>query len=232
MKEPGLPDSERNGIWIQARQHAWEAGSSWVCRGFVEWLISDAPEAVRLRRSSVIVIVPIMDIDNVTIGAGGKNEVPQDHNRDWSDQPYWKAVEAAQHGILKMDAEVGFDVFVDLHNPGAGDRSPYFYVPPREDMTDAGRASLQQFIDTAKQEMTGMLAYQGRVLESGRTYDKNWDKISKNWVMKKCKPHVVAVTLETSWNTPESHQIGYQHVGAGLGRTTSKIYAQNVPPSQ
>ncbi|HJN09501.1 MAG: hypothetical protein QGH33_18430 [Pirellulaceae bacterium] len=24
-------------IWIQARQHAWEAGSSWVCKGLINW---------------------------------------------------------------------------------------------------------------------------------------------------------------------------------------------------
>ena len=58
-------------VWIQARQHAWESGASWVCRGFAEWLLSDAPEAKHLRSNAEIVIVPIMDIDNVHRGAGG-----------------------------------------------------------------------------------------------------------------------------------------------------------------
>ena len=40
------------GVWVQARQHAWEAGGSWVSRGFVEWSASDGPAAVELRRSS------------------------------------------------------------------------------------------------------------------------------------------------------------------------------------
>ena len=34
-----------------------------------------------------IVLVPIMDIDNAATGNGGKDALPQDHNRDWSDQP-------------------------------------------------------------------------------------------------------------------------------------------------
>jgi len=229
IREPGLPDKDRSGIWIQARQHAWETGSSWVCAGLVHWLISDAPEAVKLRRSADIVIVPIMDIDNVTIGAGGKNEVPQDHNRDWTDHPHWRAVEAAQHGILEMDEQVGFDLFIDLHNPSAGDRAPYFYVPPGELLKEEGKLALQRFVETAKQEMTGLLAYQGKVLESGRSYDPNWAAISKNWVMQKCRPGVVSVTLETAWNTPESHQAGYEHVGAGLGRTISRLYSQDAP---
>src|SRR5690606_35933588 len=87
IAEGDLPPAERRGIWIQARQHAWESGSSWVGKGFLDWVLSDAPAAQALRRQSLIVFVPIMDIDNVHRGAGGKNQVPQDHNRDWSDQP-------------------------------------------------------------------------------------------------------------------------------------------------
>ena len=60
-------------IWIQARQHAWESGASWVGKGFAEWLISDAPAAAEFRDSAEIVFVPVMDIDNVFRGAGGKS---------------------------------------------------------------------------------------------------------------------------------------------------------------
>ena len=69
---PGEPGEQRPLIWIQARQHAWESGASWVCRGFAEWLMSDDAAAVDLRRSAEVVIIPIMDIDNVHRGAGGK----------------------------------------------------------------------------------------------------------------------------------------------------------------
>ena len=65
-------DGDRVGIWIQARQHAWESGSSWVARGFIEWLISDDPQARELRKKSLIHFVPLMDVDNVARGAGGK----------------------------------------------------------------------------------------------------------------------------------------------------------------
>ena len=37
------------GVWVQARQHAWESGSCWVGRGFIEWAASDDPEAIKLR---------------------------------------------------------------------------------------------------------------------------------------------------------------------------------------
>ena len=63
-----LPPKERFGVWIQARQHAWEAGSSWVARGFGEWLLGSDPDAAWLREHAEIFLVPIMDIDNVATG--------------------------------------------------------------------------------------------------------------------------------------------------------------------
>jgi hypothetical protein len=41
ISQPGATNGTRYTVWIQARQHAWESGSSWVARGFVEWLVSN-----------------------------------------------------------------------------------------------------------------------------------------------------------------------------------------------
>lgn len=217
IQQDGVEEPKRRGIWIQARQHAWESGSSWVCRGFTEWLISEDPQAEALRKEAVIAIVPIMDVDNVAIGAGGKNEVPQDHNRDWSDTPHWNSVKAAQKQILEWNKQGRFDVFIDLHNPSANDKNPYFYIPPKEILSKEGQANLNRFLQVAKLEMTGPLAFKGDVRESGASYDKNWKQISKNWVYVNTNGHAVSATLETAWNTPNSHTEGYQTVGRQLG---------------
>ena len=211
-------DSPLPLVWLQARQHAWESGASWVARGFAEWLVSDDEDAVTLRRTAEVVLVPIMDIDNVQRGAGGKNQVPQDHNRDWTDRPHWRAVEAAQREI-RTAADAGrLAVFVDLHNPGAGDRFPYFYVPPEESLTLEARENLSAFLLRAKAEMTGPLRFTGKTIASGAKYDpKAWKAISKNWVAQLGTP-AVSVTLETAWNTPSSHTEGYETVGRQLGK--------------
>lgn len=211
------------GIWIQARQHAWESGSSWVCQGLLEWLISDDPLARQLRVQSLIVVVPVMDIDNVAIGAGGKNERPHDHNRDWTDTPHWRAVAAAQQAILQMDKNETFDIFLDLHNPAPNDRQPFFFAAPKELLKPEGRENLARFLAIAKEQIQGPLPFKGMVRESGTTYDRNWQAISKNWVTVHCRPHVVAITLETSWNTPGSTTEGYLSVGQGLGRTVGEF---------
>ena len=220
IEEPqpkGNKAGPRFGIWISARQHAWESGSSWVCRGLTEWLVSDDSRAVELRRKSRIDIVPIMDIDNVAIGAGGKEEKPQDHNRDWSEVPHWKAVAAAQATIRKQNEQGDFDLFLDLHNPDAGAKQPFFFVSPRDKMSEFQARNLDHFLAAVKLEMTEPLPIAKDTRESGPSYDKGWREISKNWVTFNCRPHVVSATLETAWNTPASTTEGYRTVGRQLG---------------
>jgi hypothetical protein len=220
VRAEGVPEAERRRVWVHARQHAWESGGSWVCRGFLEWLSSDA--AAEFRKRTEVVVVPVMDADSVEDGAGGKEQKPQDHNRDWSDGPHWPEVKAAQDGIKAMLAKGRFDLFVDLHNPGASDREPYYYVPPPELLTPESTSALERLIALSKEEINGPLAYKGKRLESGASYDKNWQRISKNWVAR-AAPSSVAVTLETSWNTPASSSEGYLEVGRGLGRAIDRL---------
>lgn len=227
VEQPGVPAEKRFGIWIQARQHAWESGSSWVCKGFLDWIVSDDAAAAALRKKATIVIVPIMDIDNAERGAGGKNQVPQDHNRDWSKEPYWRSVAAAQFEIKKLDADGRFDLFVDLHNPAAGARNPFFFATPDEVLSAPGKRNLKRFLADEKSEMTAPLAFKGDVRRSGSNYSKQWKNISKNWVTLHCKPHVVAVTLETAWNTPHGTPSGYEHVGRRLGHAVERYFRRN-----
>ncbi|HEX7898536.1 MAG TPA: M14 family zinc carboxypeptidase [Planctomycetota bacterium] len=204
----------KHAIWVQAGQHAWESGARWVGRGFAEWVLSDDARAVALRKTTEIVYVPIMDVDNVERGAGGKECKPQDHNRDWSDDPHWPEVRAAQAGIQAMGSR--FRVFVDLHNPGPKDQSPFFYSSPRDVLAEATRRRLDLFLEAGGAEIAGPLAANGKPRESGAAYDKNWERMSKNWVSK-AVDGAVAVTLETTWNSPNSTPENYRRVGRELG---------------
>ena len=214
---PAAEGEGRPSVWIQARQHAWESGSSWVGHGLVEWLISDDSRAAALRKAADVTFVPIMDVDNVVRGAGGKDQSPHDHNRDWSDKPHWPSVAAAMAEISRLAAAGRFRLFVDLHNPAAGDHEPFFFLPPAEDLSGRQRGGLKLFLAAAQAEMTGPLAFRGRTKVSGREYDRNYRKISKNWVVSHTDGNTVAVTLETSWNTPHSTRDNYRRVGRELG---------------
>lgn len=217
LREGDLPSHQRLAIWVQARQHAWEAGSSWVARGLAEWLVCDHPRAAALRQKSDIWVVPIMDVDNVATGNGGKEALPQDHNRDWTDQPIYPEVAAAQRQLRQMAAEGRLALFLDLHNPAPGDMRPFFFVCPDETLTETGRRNLDRWLLVCRAEMNGPLVLSDQPRVSGPSYDPLWKQMSKNWVATHAPPFAVAATLETAWNTPASHTAGYRTLGMQLG---------------
>ena len=215
------------GVWVQARQHAWEAGSSWVGQGFMEWLSGDDLEAAELRKLATVYYVPIMDVDSVTIGAGGKDAIPRDHNRDWSDVPVYPEVAAAQSKISQINETGQFDVYVDLHNPGGGEKNPYFFGPA--DMDNLPAIQQQNHIRwqaIAHHEINGPLPLLENYLFA--TYVKTKEessRMSANWVRSHSADHVLSTTLETPWNTPHSTPSGYAIVGRQLGLTLHRYLA-------
>jgi hypothetical protein len=217
LSEGELPARQRLAIWVQARQHAWEAGSSWVARGLAEWLVSDHPRAAALRQKSELWIVPIMDVDNVATGNGGKEAFPQDHNRDWTDQPFYPEVAAAQRHLLRLAEEGRLALFLDLHNPAPSDVRPFFFVCPDETLTETGRRNLDRWLVVCRAEMNGPLVLSDQPRVSGASYDPLWKQMSKNWVAAHAPPFAVAATLETAWNTPASNTAGYRTLGMQLG---------------
>ncbi len=222
LKDGDRRDEERPAIWLQARQHAWESGSSWVARGLGEWLAGDDPAARRLRETCEITLVPIMDIDSTATGNGGKEALPQDHNRDWTDKPHHAEVAAAQKELLRYSAEKRLALFIDLHNPGPTDRQPFFYRCPDETLAEIGVRNVDRFLTICRGELAGPLALAPEPRTSGAGYDPLWKQMSKNWVAANAPPHAVSLTLETAWNTPDSSTDGYRTVGAQLGMAIEK----------
>ena len=212
------------GVWVQARQHAWEAGSSWVGRGFLEWVASDEPAAVELRKRATIWFVPIMDVDRVSLGAGGKNSVPRDHNRDWDDNPFYPAVAAAQQRLGQLYQAGQLDLYIDLHNPGASERQPYFFGPYYYDKLPAiSKRNYDQWLELAKGSIVGPLKLEPKYFVTSYVKDEEeLNRMSSNWVRNHTGPKMFAATLETAWNTPYSTQEGYQTVGRQLGETVAK----------
>ncbi len=221
---PEKPDA----IWVQARQHAWETGGSWVGQGFLEWVAGDTPEAVALRERTEITFIPIMDVDNVVEGAGGKKALPRDHNRDWSDVPIYPEVVAAQREILARIAAGRLRVYLDLHNPGAGDKRPFFFGPfDYEQLPPAQRRRYDRFLELAIAHMRDPLPIMPQYRFA--TYvksDEERGRMSGEWVRRRGGDGVVAMTLETAWNTPDSTQTGYQEVGRGLAETVAAFLAE------
>lgn len=218
VQEGARPNEQRFGVWVQARQHAWECGSSWVAQGFGEWLLSDAADAAWLRQHAEIFLVPVMDVDNTATGNGGKDAQPQDHNRDWSGQPHWNESIAAQKLIGELIEEGRMDVFLDLHNP-APDDPTFVYILPADLLQEPMIGKRDRFIELAYARISKikpLIPMSNKPKVTGANYHPLWRQISANWVSMNGNPHTVSLCLETIWNSPSSTTEGYRAVGANL----------------
>lgn len=218
------------GIWVQARQHAWESGSCWVARGFTEWLVSDDADATWLRAHAEIFIVPIMDVDNAATGNGGKEAAPRDHNRDWDDNPVYPEVAAAQKRLLALVKEDRLSVFLDLHNPAAGDPT-FFYVLENQLLKEPMIAARDRFIALAYgriSKIKPLIPMSNKPKTTGASYHPLWRNISGNWVCMNGNPDTVSLCLETVWNYPNSTTEGYRAVGQQLGLATADFVREKA----
>ena len=73
----------RKGVIISARVHPGETNSSWMMNGVIEFLLSDAPEAIVLRDMFVFKIFPMINPDGVINGNYRCSLAGCDLNRRW-----------------------------------------------------------------------------------------------------------------------------------------------------
>ena len=228
VQEGGRKTEQRFGVWVQARQHAWESGSSWVAQGFGEWLLSDDADAAWLRQHAEIFLVPIMDVDNTATGNGGKDARPQDHNRDWSSQPHWNEVVAAKEIVSGLIKDGRMDVFLDLHNPAPGDPT-FFYTLDNSTMKEPTIGLRDRFIELAYgriSKIKPLIPMSTKPKTTGPSYHPLWRQISTNWVSMNGNPHTVSLCLETIWNYKNSTIEGYRAVGANLAAAVREYLAE------
>jgi murein tripeptide amidase MpaA len=113
------PEASRKVIWLMARQHAWEAGTSWVIDGALRYLLSSDPQAIRLRSAYVFKMLPMCDPDGVVRGGVRYNLHGYDLNRNWDafDARLRPEIFAEHQAILGwLDAGNRIDFFLNLHN--------------------------------------------------------------------------------------------------------------------
>jgi hypothetical protein len=113
------PETSRKVIWLMARQHAWEAGTSWVIDGALRYLLSSDPQAIQLRNAYVFKMLPMCDPDGVVRGGVRYNLHGYDLNRNWDafDAKLMPEIFAEHRAIIAwVDAGNRIDFFLNLHN--------------------------------------------------------------------------------------------------------------------
>ena len=124
VTNPGFPDEKKKVIWLMARQHSWETGTSWVAEGALRFLLSSDPQAVRLRDNFVFKIFPMADPDGVARGGVRFNANGYDLNRNWDaiDPKLMPEIAAQRKAILDwVDSGRRIDFFLTLHNTESED---------------------------------------------------------------------------------------------------------------
>ncbi|MBI1357171.1 MAG: hypothetical protein GC160_22760 [Acidobacteria bacterium] len=119
VTDPAAPDEGKKTVWLMARQHSWESGTSWALEGALRFLASDDPEAAALRRTTLFRIIPMPDPDGVARGGVRFNRSGYDINRNWDTANPEKMPEifALRAQIRQwLDAGRAIDVFLTLHN--------------------------------------------------------------------------------------------------------------------
>lgn len=160
-----VPDEAKTCVWLQARQHAWEAGTSYVMDGALRFATSDDPQAQALRRKTVFRFTPMVDLDGVAAGKVRFNANGYDVNRNWL------AVDLRNPEALKRMPEIWYTkkaitaahaagpkiaMLVNLHNTETGE---YLQTECTDEGLFAGLAILEQrLVDGPQYEPSRRLA--------------------------------------------------------------------------
>lgn len=119
----GNPQAPRR-IFVRARAHPWEAGSSWVAHGLIERLLQRDRGADTYLRQYVAYILPMANKDGVARGMTRFNLRGKDLNRNW-DMPADREL-APENAALErwLEAMIAAgtrpDLAIELHNDGRG----------------------------------------------------------------------------------------------------------------
>jgi hypothetical protein len=150
------PDDGKKVVWLQARQHAWEAGTSYVVEGALRFITSDDPAAVKLRATTVFYFTPMVDLDGCAAGGVRFNANGYDVNRHWPEvnlrgplllrvmPEIWYTKKA----IVTKHREKPIDLLLNLHNTETTE-----YVES-EASDEKGRKTLGKLFDLLSEKTT------------------------------------------------------------------------------
>ncbi len=114
---------DKKTIWIMARQHAWESGTSWVMEGILRYL-TESQEGAGLLNAFVFKLIPMADPDGVARGGARFNQYGHDLNRNWDlvkpeDMPEIASQKKAFSEWVATNKRVDF--FLTIHNTESSD---------------------------------------------------------------------------------------------------------------
>jgi len=119
----GNPEAAHH-VFLRARAHPWEAGSSWVVEGVIRRLLRDDADSKNFLRHYCVWILPMANKDGVALGRTRFNLRGKDLNRNW-DKPADGYLSPENHALEKwLDQQIAAGrkpgLALELHNDGNG----------------------------------------------------------------------------------------------------------------
>lgn len=128
ISDPHVDMADKRVVWIIARQHSWEAGTSWVMEGLIRHLL-ESKDGGDLLKKIHFQLFPMGDPDGVARGGVRFNTHGHDLNRNWdlvkkSEMPEIHLQKEAIRDWLDQGRSI--DLFITLHNT---ERADYIQGP-------------------------------------------------------------------------------------------------------
>jgi len=124
VSNPKVPAASKKVIWLMARQHSWETGTSWVAEGAVRFLLSSDERARRIRDGYTFKIIPMADPDGAARGGVRFNKNGYDLNRNWDtvDAKLMPEIYSQRKAVFDwLDSGNRIELFLALHNTEGAD---------------------------------------------------------------------------------------------------------------
>ncbi|TGZ50862.1 hypothetical protein CRM22_010768 [Opisthorchis felineus] len=218
-------------IFVTARVHPGETPSSYVCQGFIDFMVSEHPIAQELRKHLIFKIVPMLNPDGVYLGNYRCSLMGFDLNRQWQNPSQWAHPEifATKELLMQLDQSTTMDInfFIDIHAHSTL-LNGFMYGNVFEDEERAGRQAvfpnlLSQFAEDFSLPQTNFNCDAVKAGTGRRTLGGILDN------------HTMCYTLEVSFFSYTNVLTGemvpyteekYARLGRNLARTFHEYYAK------
>ncbi|OPJ69067.1 cytosolic carboxypeptidase 3 isoform C [Patagioenas fasciata monilis] len=109
--------TKRKAVILTARVHPGETNSSWIMKGFLDYILGDSSKAQLLRDSFVFKVVPMLNPDGVIVGNHRCSLAGQDLNRKYRSnmKKYYPSIWYTRNMIKRVMEEREVFLYCDIH---------------------------------------------------------------------------------------------------------------------
>nr|XP_021138466.1 cytosolic carboxypeptidase 3 isoform X8 [Columba livia] len=109
--------AERKAVILTARVHPGETNSSWIMKGFLDYILGDSSKAQLLRDNFVFKVVPMLNPDGVIVGNHRCSLAGQDLNRKYRSnmKKYYPSIWYTRNMIKRVMEEREVFLYCDIH---------------------------------------------------------------------------------------------------------------------